>query len=166
MSAREIADRATDTLASGSADSAIGPWLAYALFDLPGAVAYHLPILLTALWGQIPGAILRGPFLNRAAGAGPRLALLRGVSARATGIAYAAAAPAVGADPLVAVRASLAADEPVVAALNASLEEETSSPVEEVRRAARLHRAALAVAAGATMGLILFGRAPGRRKKS
>ena len=127
MSAQEIADRTAEALAAGAADRTVGPWLAYALFDLPGAVAYHLPVLLTSLWGQIPAVLMRAPVLNRAAGAGPRLALVRAIAARAAGLAYGAAAPAVGADPVPAIRASFAADQPAPAAAAAAINQ-TAAP--------------------------------------
>ena len=161
VTAQEIADRAEESLAGGAADHTVGPWLAYALFDLPGAVAYHLPALLARLWGDVPAIVLRAPLLGRAIGAGPRLVLLRGLSARATGIAYGAAAPAVGGDAVRAVRAALAADTPALAAATVA----AGPPVEPaagLRRALRLHRAALAVAAAATALIILAGPRPGR----
>ena len=161
MTPQEIADRAEELLAAGAADRTIGPWLAYALFDLPGAVAYHLPALMARIWGEAPGALLRLPLLNRAVGAGPRLSLLRGLSDRATGVAYGLAAPAVGGDPMRAVQASLSGDVPAMAAANSVAAPELDATA-GLRRALRLHQAALGVAGLATLGLIIASGGRGR----
>ncbi len=165
LTAQEIADRTEESLAGGAADDIVGPWLAYALFDLPGAVAYHLPALLARLWGDVPAIVLRAPLPGRALGGGPRLALLRGLSARATGVAYGAAAPVVGGDPVRAVRAALAADTPALAAAAVAVGSPLDPPVEPsvgLRRALLLHRAALAVAAAIAALIILAVPGPGR----
>ena len=161
MTAQEIADRAEEVLASGVADGSVGPWLAYALFDLPGAVGYHLPAVLVRLWGDVPGAVFRVPGLNRALGVGAGPALLRGLAGRAAGLAYGCAAPVVGGNPVSAVRASIRADVPALAAAQA-VTVPASDPASGLRSALRLHRAALVVAAVAASLLVLMERGPGR----
>jgi len=161
MTAQEMADRAEEVLAAGVADGSVGPWLAYALLDLPGAVAYHLPAVLVRLWGEVPGAVFRVPGLNRALGVGAGPALLRGLAGRAAGLAYGCAAPAVGGNPVSAVRASMSADVPALAAAHA-VAVRGSDPASGLRSALRLHRAALVVAAVAVSVLVLMERGPGR----
>ncbi len=103
-SPQSLARETVQALAEHPAEGVAAPWLAYALLDLPGAVAVRALAPLRALWGPAPALFVRSPVLRRLPGAGPRQALVaplaQGAAAAADGLAGllvaapAAAAPA------------------------------------------------------------------------
>ena len=133
---QSLARETVRVLAEHPAEGVAAPWLAYALLDLPGAVAVRALAPLRALWGPAPALLLRFPVLRRLPGAGPRQALVaplaQGAAAAADGLAgLLVAAPADGA---------LADDAP--------------APADSVRAARRRYRAATALLALATALLV------------
>ncbi|MEX2446748.1 MAG: adenosylcobinamide-phosphate synthase CbiB [Dehalococcoidia bacterium] len=100
LSAAEVAGATIESVAENLGDSVVGPWLAYALAGVPGALAYRVVNTLDTMWGY------RSP-AYAALGAGPaRLDdLASWAPARVTAAALCAAAAVTRADARGALRA-------------------------------------------------------------
>lgn len=100
----QITSAAIESLAKNLTNSIIAPWLAYALFGLPGAITYRIINTMDALIG------LHGPVVEQQASAWLGVAttrfndLLNFVPARLSALLIAAAAPSGEGDPFRALR--------------------------------------------------------------
>ncbi len=162
LSESQIAGRTIASLATYPGQALLGPWIAYALFDLPAAVVYRLADAAGAAWGSAT-PWLSWP-LRHLPGGGPQQRLAVLAADQGAGLAIVAAARLVGRDPASAIAAIDAAAnngdaEPEVAAMAAVLD--CALPTEsatvnadarppdaaDIAAARRLHRATLVVIA-------------------
>lgn len=99
LNQRQIISAAVESLAENLTDSIVAPWLAYALFGLPGALAYRIVNTMDAMIGY------HGPPYEHLGKAAARLDdLLNFIPARLSALLIAAAARAGQGDPGRALR--------------------------------------------------------------
>jgi adenosylcobinamide-phosphate synthase len=94
----QIAAAAIESLAENATDSFLAPWLAYALWGLPGAYAYRAVNTLDSMFGY------RGPYEYLGKAAAGLDDLVNRVPSRATALLLALAAPAGGGSTRRALR--------------------------------------------------------------
>jgi cobalamin biosynthesis protein CobD/CbiB len=176
----QIADATIAALATYPSSALLGPWIAYALFDLPAAFAYRLADAVGAAWGGagawLPWRLLRLP------GLGGQQRLVGLVTDQGTALVLVAAAPLLGHDPapgLAAIDEAAEQDReinPDVAAMAGLLGltlQADDGPINPAGRvptpadiapARRLARAVLVVLAAAVIVVIAIVTAVNRRR--
>lgn len=171
LDASQVADATIAALATYPSSALLGPWIAYALFDLPAAFAYRLADAVAAAWGgAAPWLPLR---LLRIPGRAGQQRLVALVADQGTALVLIAAAPVLGHDPAPGLAAidQAAGEEhegnPEIAAMAGLLDLSLQADdiivnpagrpptAADIAPARRLARAALVVLAAAVVVVIL-----------